>query len=117
MLQGWVSTYTAMELEGVVWLVFQDARYATGREHDWRFEGMHQLGIGDQLTIFDNNGAVLWSGVIAPRRVGILGLRKLNPDHYEWSPEGISRETWMGWLSQHPSLAATYQPATEAKSQ
>ncbi len=35
MLQGWVSTYTAMELEGVVWLVFQDARYAAGREHDW----------------------------------------------------------------------------------
>jgi hypothetical protein len=100
-----------MEFEGVVWLVFQDAKFCASREGGWVLAGMYQIGIGDRLTIFDDDDAVLWSGVIAPRKKGLFKLQYVPPNDDTWSPEGISHEQWMAWFQRKPALTATYEPA------
>ena len=90
-------------MEEPAWMIFQD------RERGWSLEGMHRLGEGDQLTIYDAEGSILWNGVLEKRRRGWFG--SLSPSHSEWHPEGVALEQWRAWFTSKPPLEADFSPA------
>lgn len=107
-MDGFISTYQAQGMEADEWLVFQDAahvrRGADGREA-WAMEGMWPIEAGAALTIVAVDGAVLWSGVLAARRTGLLGL---GPPTLV--PPGVEPARWLAWFHHQPPLAARYEP-------
>ena len=105
-LHGWISEYTAQGMEGDVWLIFQDRAYARDREGGWDMAGMYRLQEKDALTIFDEQGQVLWSGVIATRPSGLFNLFKRRPGHPDWSPTDVSLIDWHNWFRHQPPLEA-----------
>ncbi len=106
---GWISDYSAQGMEGEIWQIFQDRAYAQDRAQGWRPEGMHRLESGDRLTIFDDEGVVLWAGRLAARRRNWYSHRKLFPGDPAWHPTGVAAETWQGWFQQKPALSATLE--------
>lgn len=61
---------------------------------------------GARLTILAPDGAVLWSGTVASRRLGLLGLL----GETTLAPPGIEPAQWRGWFERSPPLAARYLP-------
>ncbi len=108
-IEGLVARYSAQGMEGEAWLVFQERahvrRGADGSEA-WAMEGMHRLEAGGRLTIVAPDGGVLWSGTLAWRRAGALGL--LGP--YTLAPPGIEPARWEAWFDHEPPLTARYAP-------
>lgn len=60
---GWIAEYHTQGMEEV-WQIFQDEKFSRSRTEGWNEEGMHILSPGDNLTIYDDEGNELWSGVI-----------------------------------------------------
>ena len=98
-MEGWISTYWAQGMEGEVWFIFQDERYASGDQ--WQMEGLHQIAPGQHLTIFDAQGQVLWRGLLKLRKQGWFGRHTLVP------PE-VGEERWEAWFRHSPPLRARY---------
>lgn len=84
-------------MEGEVWWIFQDERFVQGDQ--WLPEGMHQLLPGQNLTIFDESGAVLWQGLLQVRRRGWFGPKTVIPAE-------VGEERWQSWLEHQPPLRA-----------
>lgn len=105
-LQGWIAEYSAQGMEGEVWRIFQDRNHAQSREGGWTLTGMHCLQTGQELTILAEDGAILWTGPIAPTRSGWLGWRTLHPRDPNWTPPEIPLEQWQTWFQASPPLAA-----------
>ncbi len=106
---GWISDYLAQGMETERWHIFQDRTYAQDRVHGWQLEGMDRLEAGDRLTIFHDDGVVLWSGRLAARRRHRFSRRQLFPGDPAWHPVDVAAETWQGWFQQQPPLAATLE--------
>lgn len=108
-MQGYLSDFWEQGMEEAPWLIFQDARYCAGPRGGWDREGLHRLGEGDRLTIFNEDGSVCWAGTITTRRVGWFS--KLQAGSSQWYPEGMDSTTWTGFFRHDPPLKASYRPA------
>lgn len=115
LLRGWLGEYWAQGMDEV-WSIFQDRRHARDREGGWELAGTYRLAQGDRLTLFGEDGDVLWSGEIRGRRAGLLGRRRLHPHHPAWSPAGIETARWQGWLRHDPPLNALLRRPGEGAS-
>lgn len=101
---GWITTYWEQGMEGYVMYVFQEG--PASADGSWPIDKMFLIAAGGELTIVDDDGATLWSGTLASRRLGLFGLfgrRALIP------PE-IDPETWTSWFERRPPLNARYRP-------
>ena len=96
-MDGWISTFWEQGMEESAWLIFQDERFAQGNQ--WSRQGMHQLGPGDQLTIFAPDGDVLWHGRLQWRRQGWFGPKT-------WGPKEVGEKQWQHWFELSPPLRA-----------
>lgn len=112
-LTGWISDYWEQGMEGLFYRVFQDEKFAESRFAGWQPEGMHILGEGHHLTIFDEEQKILWSGTIKTRRYGLLNLCKLYPSNPLWTPENVSLEDWNKWFRHQPPLEAALRSCLE----
>jgi hypothetical protein len=102
-IEGWISEYWEQGMEYVA-AIFQDRSHATGRDGGWRYEGMHSLCEGDELTILADDGAVLWSGRVGS--MGCDGRLEIMPATSAWVPPGIDPAQWREWFCASPSLCA-----------
>ncbi|MCB9703790.1 MAG: hypothetical protein H6711_17975 [Myxococcales bacterium] len=103
-LDGWIADFWEQGMEEEPWLIFQDRAFTRGES--WEREGMHVLAPGGRLTIFEEDGAVRWSGVLRVRRLGLFGRfgrRTL-------APPGIDDAAWRAWFRRRPALRARYRP-------
>lgn len=114
---GWISDYTAQGMEGERWHIFQDRNYSADRTHGWQLEGMHPLQSGDHLTIFADDGRVLWAGHLAPSRRRWFSHRQVLPSEPAWHPPDVAAATWLDWFQQQPALVAilTANPADDPR--
>lgn len=108
-MNGVLSHYWAQGMEEGEWLVFHDEAHVR-RDPDgrasWAMAGMWRIEPGASLTIFAPDGHVLWSGTLAWRRTGWLGL--LGPRTL--TPPGIDPARWLAWFHHEPPLSARYTP-------
>lgn len=104
-MRGWIFPYYDQGSEGAVLWAFQDAAFAASRDAGWNLDGLCDIRRGDKLTIFDEDGAVLWSGVIDPV-TRISAWQRVTPGDGNWFPKGVTLETWRAWLWHRPPLAA-----------
>ncbi len=109
-MRGWVFPYSEQGWEGAVVWAFQDAAYAESRAAGWDPRGLYWLQHLDHLKIFDDDGAVLWQGVIVP--MSRLNWRtRVSHTDGSWFPKGVSLETWRAWMWRHPPYAAELERA------
>ena len=65
---------------------------------------------GQQLTIYDQNEATLWSGKIQFVKRGFFDKHKLKADIWSDSKQkGVSYADWMDWFWRQPPLKATLE--------
>ena len=103
MLHGWIDLYQAQGMSAPAH-VFQDARFALSRTEGWEAPGLILLGAGHRLTILADDGAILWSGRLVPRRTWrrwISGRRDEG-----WIPENTDQADWDAYFRRHPPLNA-----------
>jgi hypothetical protein len=112
--KGWISDHYEQGMEGERWHIFQDEAYAETRTTGWRHEGVRYFRASDRLTIFSDDGTVLWSGQLRLRR-GWLGWRtwllrqRALPHDPAYHPPDVSSDTWQEWFRRRPPLAATLE--------
>ena len=112
-LHGWVHAFTEQGMEGDVVWAFQDASFAASRLSAWEHAGLVFLGEGDHLTILEDDGTVLFSGLLSLRtREGCLGLGRVPASEGGWVPAGVEKEAWIAWMWRHPPLRAVLTRAT-----
>ena len=99
---GWISTFWEQGMEESPWLIFQ-GRSPDGDDR-WERERMRRLAAGDRLTILESEGAVLWSGTLSVRRLGLLGI--IGPRTL--APAGIDEALWLSWFRRNPPLVARW---------
>jgi hypothetical protein len=102
---GWITTYYEQGMEGYVMYVFQEGPESA--DGTWPIDKMFALSPGSELTIVGDDGAILWSGTLVLRRLGLFGLfgrRAL-------IPRGIDPESWRSWFERRPPLTARYRSA------
>lgn len=108
-LRGVIATYWAQGMEEGEWLIFQEEatirRGDDGREQ-WLMEGMWPLEAGGRLTIVGPDGSTWWSGTLAWRRPGLLGL----VGEPTLTPPEIAEARWLAWFHHEPPLVARYTP-------
>lgn len=85
-------------MEESPWLIFQDEKFG------WDRAGMHTFAEGDHLTVLDDDGSVLWAGVIRGRKTGFFS--RLAAGSCDWHPEEVAAETWQGWFRRSPPTRA-----------
>ena len=51
-------------------------------------------------------GAIMWAGVLQPRRLHWLDRRPTQPWNYQWHPLTVPAETWTAWFEAKPSYRA-----------
>lgn len=105
---GWISTYWEQGMEGDFLYIFQEG--PANADGTWPIDKMSVIEAGGELTIVGDDGATLWSGTLAWRRLGLLGIfgrRGL-------TPAGIDAETWRAWFERRPPLTARYRPPQAA---
>lgn len=112
-MQGYLSHFWEQGMEEPPWLIFQDARYCAGPKEGWERQGLHTLEHGGQLTIFKEDGSVLWAGTITTRREGWFS--RLQAGSSQWHPEGMDLETWSAYFSHDPPLRASYRPPSASR--
>ena len=109
-MRGWVFPYSEQGWEGAVVWAFQDSAYAASRLAGWDPNGLYWLQRGDRLKIFDDDGALLWQGVIEPvARINLV--KRVTPGDGDWFPKGVPLETWREWMWRHPPYAAELERA------
>lgn len=107
-MDGFVSHYWAQGMEEGEWLVFQEAAHVRRRDdgsEEWAMEGMWPIEPGASLTIFAEDGSVLWSGTLALRRTGLFGVF----GRTTLAPPGIEEARWLEWFHRVPPLKARYE--------
>lgn len=100
--RGWIADFNEQGMEAEFWLIFQPASAAASRTGGWTREGMHILGPADVLTVWDDDGTVLFEGPLALRRAGWFGPEQLGPA----APHPFDPHTWLGWFRRRPALRA-----------
>ncbi|MBK7201954.1 hypothetical protein [Candidatus Amarolinea dominans] len=103
---GWISEYWEQGMEEMPWHIFQDERFCGSRTEGWLHAGIVQLGDGQHLTILNDEGQVMWAGVLHSRRLHWLGRRPTQPWNYQWHPLTVPAETWTAWFEAKPSYRA-----------
>lgn len=93
-IRGVTFRYYAQGMGSVVWAVQEDG--FVRQDGSWMFEGLHFLESGDDLTIYDADGGILWSGIIRPHP----HPSQLLP----WFPEGVDRQFWWDLFSERRCL-------------
>lgn len=61
-MKGVCFLFSETGTEGGWWAIQQDG--FVDDDGDWRYEGMELLEEGDDFTVFDDDGSVLWQGII-----------------------------------------------------
>lgn len=75
-------------------------------------DGQRPLPIqaGDHLTIFNEDGTVLWSGQIEWVRKNWWQRHQLDNDVWSWHKQkGVKYADWIGWFWHKPPLPAHYE--------
>ena len=107
-LHGSISDYNEQGMESDFYLTFQDAAFM-GPDGQWDREGWFILAPGDRLTIFHDDGSVLWEGEFGAKPHTLAGRieRWIHKYRMGWHPEDVPYETWIGWFRTRPHLRAT----------
>ncbi len=99
-MKGVCFLHSETGTEGGWWAIQADG-FVT-EDGDWRYEGMQYLEGGDDFKVFDDNGSVLWHGIIhqdcktgaVPHRVIRKG--KVVTDR-SWKQQ-VVRGMWVHWI-------------------
>lgn len=99
-MKGVCFLYSETGTEGGWWAIQQDG-FVDG-DGDWRYEGMELLKEGDDFTVFDDDGSVLWHGIIhrdletgrIPRQVFRNGRLV---DDRTWTQQAVGG-MWVHWV-------------------
>src|SRR5437867_1927106 len=96
---GWLHIYSEQGMEGGFVWALQDERFAMCRGGGWSQAGTVFLENGDELTVYEDNGKVLWSGkiqtVAAPAEIGS-----------NWVPAEVDFATWRSYFDRRPRARA-----------
>lgn len=108
-MSGWICEYWAQGMEEGPLHVFQNKNVEEGG----RSEGLHTFSEEDQLTVYAQDGKILFSGMFPFRRRSRwrqwLGLpRKAGRSDV---PPGVAPDTWQRWFRHKPPLRAVLRPA------
>lgn len=111
-LRGHITDYYEQGMEGDFWLCFQDE----APNDTVGLAGLRILSGGDQLTIFNPEHAVIWSGTIGEKRNSMVGecwfqLKqrvRFSRGNRTWYPEDFSRAEWIELFRERPCLKAEY---------
>ncbi len=108
-MEGYIADYWEQGWEGHFWYTFQDATYIDERTGQWDIQGMHQLAVGDYLTIYQEDGTILWDGLWPDRSPGMLArwwsrVRGLEP---------VCPEKMLTWFRHEPPLKARLVKASQ----
>lgn len=98
-IRGVTYRYYAQGMASVAWAVQEDGFVRP--DGSWMFEGLHFLEAGDDLTIYDSNGVVLWSGILPPQPKSSQML--------PWFPEGIDRRFWWDLFGERRCLVRRHR--------
>jgi hypothetical protein len=97
-IRGLLYDHAETGTEGVMWAVIDDS---TG------YDGLHIVKPGDHLTVLDQVGRRLWSGVIRPDRKAGWRRYPLNPKYGQplalghwvhWTQKGFKPDDWAGYF-------------------
>ena len=99
-MKGVCFLFSETGTEGGWWAIQQDG--FVDDDGDWRYEGMELLKEGDDFTVFDDDGSVLWHGIIhrdletgrIPRQVFRNGSLA---DDRTWTQQAVGG-MWVHWV-------------------
>ena len=63
-MEGYISSYWEQGWEGYSLQVFQDAAHCDEQTGQWSFDGTYLIEEGDVLSIYSQDGSVLWLSLI-----------------------------------------------------
>lgn len=109
-LRGWISEFSEQGMEGEVWRIFQDEAHSDSDSHGWRFEGMHRLADGDELTILNAEGSTVWQGLLQNQTRWFGFAKSTTPVEPEWHPVDVPLQIWKGWFQARPPMRAILKP-------
>jgi len=106
-LKGVIEDYFETGCEGIMWTFYEDGKEGYG--------GLHNLEAGDHLTILDDDGSELFSGIIKPNREIGKQVIPLNPEYSQpvalgcwihWTQDGFLPDDWAKLFFKKPPLRA-----------
>lgn len=96
-IEGELEAYWEQGMEGRIDFAFH-------------FEGNRRpffLEDGQNLTIYDSDGNILWSGKLQFVKLGFFDKHKLKADIWSYTKQkGVSYANWMDWFWRKPPLKA-----------
>ncbi len=102
-MEGYISSYWEQGWEGYSLQVFQDAAHCDEQTGQWSFDGTYLIEEGDVLSIYSQDGSVLWEGEVRHHRDGILARWWA---HLRGRTPTVSAEQWKAWFDHKPPLKA-----------